>query len=132
MRCSLSVSAQSVNELKPVQVFGYVGEEGYAKYSKLCKLLLDEEKKMYGCKMCIANGKIEGYRDKHKILDHVETHHVKSTYECGECGIFLPTRAMINMHKLKKHSEEILNSSKNIVKVCPLLHIQESGTAKLV
>ena len=93
--------------------------------------MLDEEKEMYVCKLCTTNDKTEEDRDKHKILDHIETHHVKSSYECGECGMILPTRAMINMHKLRKHREDIMIGPKSIAEMC-LMNIELSGTAKLL
>ena len=119
-------------DLKPVRVFGYVSAAGYAKYYDLvAKLLLDEDRNMFGCKVCITADKVVEDLDKYKILDHIETHHVKSTYECGECGMFLPTRRIINAHKLKKHGKDILNGSKNIAEICQVLHEQQSGTAIL-
>ena len=94
----------------------------------MCRMVLDKEREMYGCKLCIANDKIEEDPDKHKMLDHIEMHHVKSAYECGECGIILPTRVLINTHKLKMHRDAILNVSKNIAEIRQL---RQSGTAKL-
>ena len=127
IHCSLLLSVRTILELKPVPVFGYVAEEGYAHYGELMNwIMFDKELEIYGCKLCIANDKLEENTDKHKMLDHIEMYHVKSAYECGECGIILPTRAIINTHKLKRHKDAILNSSKKT----PEIHqLQKSGTA---
>ena len=53
-------------------------------------------------------------KDQHVILDHIEGKHVKSSYECGECGIILPTREMMNAHKLKKHGNEMMKIMNSI------------------
>ena len=52
--------------------------------------------------------------DQHVVLDHIETVHVKSAYECGECGIILPTREITNIHKLKKHGNELMKMANSI------------------
>ena len=109
-----------------------MAEEGYSKYFEVMQgLTLDKERQIYSCKLCIANDNVEEDRNKHKILDHIETRHMKSAYQCGECGILLPTRAMTNAHKLKRHRDAILNDSKNIAEIHQLLHIQQPGTATL-
>ena len=46
--------------------------------------------------------------DKHIVLDHLESKHLKRSYECGECGILLPTRELTNAHKIKKHGKELI------------------------
>ena len=118
-----------LQQYKPALVLGYVAEKGYAKYWEVMRgLILDKEREIYSCKLCIADDTVEEDQDKHKILDHIETHHVKSAYECGECGIILPTRAMINTHKLKRHRDAILSDSKNIAEIHQLPHVQQSGT----
>ena len=65
---------------------------------------------LYGCSLCSDVKNI----DQHVILDHIEAKHVKSSYECGECGIILPTREITNTHKLKKHGEEMMKIMNNI------------------
>ena len=46
--------------------------------------------------------------DRHLVLDHLEAKHSKRSYECGKCGILLPTRELMNAHKLKKHGKELM------------------------
>ena len=59
---------------------------------------------IFTCSLC------EGIKnnDRHLVLDHIETNHVISTYECGECGIILPTKSLINIHHIKKHGSELM------------------------
>ena len=52
--------------------------------------------------------------NRHSILDHLELKHLKRSYECGECGILLPTRELMNAHKLKKHGKELMNVIQSI------------------
>ena len=64
----------------------------------------EKDEQTFFCSLCNT------IRDEgqHVVLDHIETEHVKCAYECGECGIILPTREITNAHKLKKHGNELL------------------------
>ena len=95
------------------RVFGYIPEEGYCKYNLLKKFLVKEEDGsgvVFTCSSC----KDIKDKDRHVILNHIEVMHVATSYECGECGIILPTRSLTNTHKLKKHSTELMEIISNI------------------
>ena len=87
------------------RVFGFISEEGYCKYNQLLKLLKkNENDPHFYCSLC---NDIK-HEDRHVVLDHLEAKHLKRSYECGECGILLPTRELTNAHKVKKHGKELI------------------------
>ena len=93
------------------RVFGYISEAEYCKLDKLQEYVRKEkDEPTFFCSLC-NDVRSE---DQHLVLDHIEATHVKSWYECGECGIILPTRQITNAHKFKKHNSELMRIANSI------------------